>query len=296
VGKAKDTEIIVNFVESQIDKNALDRLPNLKYIATMSTGFDHIDIKECKKRKIKVSNVPFYGENTVAEHAFGLMLNLSRKIHRAIWQTRKKDFSLNGLEGFDLKDKTLGVIGPGSIGQNVIRIAKGFRMNVIASSPHKDKGTAKKLGFKYVSLDKLLKDSDIISINCPLNKKTHHMINMKTIKKIKKGGYLINTARGGIVDNTALLYGLDKKILAGAGLDVLEGEEDIKEEKQLIKKKMSREEKKCLSEIHKLLDKRNVIITPHSAFYSKEALQRIMDSTLENIQGFLKGRVKNKIV
>ena len=202
--KVKDAEIIVNFIESEIGKRELDKLPNLRYIATMSTGFDHIDIKECRKRKIRVSNVPYYGENTVAEHAFGLILNLSRKIHQAIWQTRKNNFSLKGLEGFDLKDKTLGVIGPGHIGQHVIRIAKGFEMKVIAYSPHRDTKASKKLRFKYVALNNLLKNSDIISINCPLNKQTHHLINMRTIRKIKKGGYLINTARGGIVDNTAL--------------------------------------------------------------------------------------------
>jgi len=293
--KVKDAEIIVNFIESEIGKRELDKLPNLRYIATMSTGFDHIDIKECRKRKIRVSNVPYYGENTVAEHAFGLILNLSRKIHQAIWQTRKNNFSLKGLEGFDLKDKTLGVIGPGHIGQHVIRIAKGFEMKVIAYSPHRDTKASKKLGFKYVTLNNLLKNSDIISINCPLNKQTHHLINMRTIRKIKKGGYLINTARGGIVDNTALLYALDKKILAGAGLDVLEGEEEIKEEKELLRKKMSREERSCLAEIHKLLGKRNVVITPHSAFYSREALQRIRDTTLENIFGFLRGKVRNRV-
>jgi D-lactate dehydrogenase len=261
----------------------------------MSTGFDHIDIEECKRRKIKVSNVPFYGENTVAEHAFGLILTLSRKIHQAIERTKRDDFSVDGLMGFDLKGKTLGVIGPGHIGQNVIRMAKGFEMNVIAFSPFKDMKIARKLGFKYVSLNRLLKSSDIITIHAPLVPGTKHLINMKNVKMIKKGAYLVNTARGGIVETEALKYALDRKILAGAALDVLEGEQDIKEEKELIHKKMTEQEWQTLIRNHLIVKDKNVVVTPHSAFYSKEAVERIVDTTLENIKGFLKGKNVNSV-
>src|SRR3989344_2366475 len=144
VEKARDAEAIVIFVNCEASKEVLRRMPKLWHIATMSTGFDHIDLEECRKREISVSNVPFYGENTVAEHTFGLILNLSRKIYLGIEKTKRDDFSLHGLEGFDLKGKTIGVIGPGHIGQHVIRMAHGFQMNVIAYAHTKENKLAKK--------------------------------------------------------------------------------------------------------------------------------------------------------
>ena len=296
VKKAKDSEIIVLFIGSKINREILQKLPKLKYIATMSTGFDHIDLDACKKRKITVSNVPFYGENTVAEHTFALILALSRKIHEAITKTKNDNFSLDGLEGFDLKGKTLGVIGAGHIGQHVIRIAKGFEMNIVVLDNRKDKELAKSLGFTHVTLNELLKKSNIITIHAPYNEDTRHMINMNNIKMIKKGAYLINTARGGIVDTIALKYALDNNILAGAGLDVLEGEDDIKEEKELLKKNVDHERWQLFIRNHLLLKNGNVIVTPHSAFYSKEASERILDTTIENILGYIKGKKVNNVI
>lgn len=282
--RIKDCDCICIFIYSKITKKILDKLPKLRLICTMSTGFDHIDLEECKKRKIVVCNVPYYGENTVAEHTFALILALSRKIVDSVERARKDNFNLNGLRGFDLKGKTLGVVGPGNIGQHVIRIAKGFEMNVIAYSPHKDQKLAKKLEFNYTSFENLLKNSDIITIHCPLTKETEHMINMRNIKLIKKGAYLINTARGGIVETKALVYALDHGILAGSGLDVLEGENFIKEEKQLLHKKfMEKHDWDIFLENHMLLKEKNVIVTPHNAFNSREALLRIVDTTIDNI-------------
>jgi len=294
--KVNDCEILCIFIYSVIDKKLLDKLPKLKVIMTMSTGFDHVDLKECKKRGILICNVPFYGENTVAEHTFALILALSRKIVDSIDRTRDDNFSLKNLRGFDLKGKILGVIGPGRIGQHVIRMANGFEMNVVAYGPHPDKNLCKKFNFRYLSLDTLLKKSDIITIHCPLNEHTYHMINMENIKLIKKDAYLINTARGGIIDTKALIYALDKGILAGAGLDVLEGECDIKEEKQLLSKKFVKGcDWRTLLENHLLLKNKGVLITPHNAFNSKEALLRIIDTTLENIKGFIKKRPINLV-
>lgn len=294
--KVKDCEALCVFIYSKIDKKILDELPKLKYICTRSTGFNHIDIKECKKRGIKVSNVPFYGENTVAEHTFGLILTLSRKLDRAIERTKKDDFSIHGLMGFDLKGKTLGVIGPGHIGQHVIRMAHGFEMNCIAYSPQKDMKIAREFKFNYVSLNELLKKSDIITIHCPLNDFTRHLINMGNVKEIKKGAYLVNTARGEIVETSALKYALDKNILAGAGLDVLEGEEDVKDEIQLLKKRVDEKEWELFLENHLLLKDKDVVVTPHSAFYSKEALCRILDTSVENLNSFKKKKIKNEVV
>ena len=162
---AKDAQVISGFVDSQISKEMLAKLPNLKMIATRSTGFDHIDMQACKEKNIIVCNVPFYGENTVAEHTFALILDLSRKIHESIEQVKKEGFSIGGLMGFDLMGKTLGIVGTGHIGMHVARIAKGFEMNVVAFDAKPDKKLAKKLGFAYVTLEDLLKNSDIITFH-----------------------------------------------------------------------------------------------------------------------------------
>ncbi len=292
----KDTEILSVFIYSKIEKKLLEKLPKLKLITARSTGFDHIDIKECKKRKITVCNVPAYGENTVAEHTFALILNISRKIYESIDQTRKGDFRLKGLRGFDLKGKTIGIIGCGGIGQHVARIAKGFETNVLVYDVNKDKKLAKKIGFKYSSLNSLLKKSDIISLHVPENKHTHHMLNKKTLKLCKKGAIIINTSRGGIIDTETLIMALNNKTIAYAGLDVLEGECYIKEEKALLHPEFLEEcDLKNVLQDNILLRKLNVYITPHNAFNSKEALCRILDTTVENINAFLNKKPKNKV-
>ena len=175
INKFKDSDIVSVFIYSKVDRAILNKLKNLRLITTRSTGFDHIDLSECKKKKITVCNVPTYGENTVAEHTFALVLNLTRKIHKAWERTRRLDFSQEGLRGVDLRGKTLGVVGVGNIGKHVIRIAKGFEMDVIAFDVFKNKKLEKELGFKYVSFNYLLKNSDIITLHCPYNKKTHHL-------------------------------------------------------------------------------------------------------------------------
>ncbi len=281
--KVRNAEIISIFIYSKINKKILDSFKKLKAIATRSTGFDHIDVQECKKRRVLVSNVPFYGENTVAEHTFALILALSRKIHKSYERTIRGNFSLEGLRGFDIKGKTLGIIGLGHIGQHVARIAKGFEMNVLAFDVKKDPNLAKSLDIKYATLESLLENSDIITLHCPYNEKTHHLINKKNIKLVKKGAYIINTARGQNIDTDALVKALASGHLGGAALDVLEEESLIKEERQLLSKNFPKEHLQNLIENHMLLTFENVIITPHNAFNSKEALQRILDTTIDNI-------------
>jgi D-lactate dehydrogenase len=294
--KIGGTDILAVFIYSQIDSQALAALPNLKFIATMSTGFDHIDLAECSKRKIKVSNVPFYGENTVAEHTLALMLALSRKLPESIEKTKRYDFELSGLRGFDLKGRTLGIVGLGHIGQHVARMARGFEMQVLAFDPKRNNQLAKKLGVRYVSLNYLLAHSDIISLHAPYNKKTHHLINIKNIGLIKKGAYLINTARGGLIETEALIQALNKKIIAGAGLDVLEEECFIKEEKELLTKPFKQKcDLKTILQGHYLINHPQVLVTPHNAFNSEEALRRILDTTVENIQAWLRGRAINLV-
>ena len=288
----KDTsyDILSIFIDSRIDKNVLSHFPNLKFVATRSTGYEHINLLDCKEKEILVSFVPGYAENTVAEYTFGLILNLTRKIYQAIDQVKSKEFfSIANLRGIDLKDKTLGVIGVGRIGKEVIKLAKGFGMKVIAVNPSIDNLLAKSFGFTYVSLEDLLKNSDIITLHCPYNASTHHLINKNNIGLIKKGAFLINTARGGIVETEALVSALENGTIQGAGLDVLEGETDMKDELELLSKKTASEEKlKTVLYDHMLIRMPNVLITPHVAFNSKEAMARIVNTTVENIQGFMR--------
>lgn len=294
--KVLDVDILSSFIYSAIDKKTLDSLKSLKYITTRSTGFDHIDLRACKSKNILVSNIPTYGENTVAEHAFALILSLSRKIYPSLERTKKGSFSLDNLRGFDLKGRVLGVVGAGNIGRHVIRIAKGFEMEILVYDIKKDQKFAKEMGLQYVSLNRLFKNSDIITFHVPYNKATRHLVNLKNLNLFKKGCYLINTARGGVCDTTALLKGLKQGIFAGLGLDVLEEECFIKEERELL---LSAFKKTCdlktMLENHILLNQPNVIITPHNAFNSHESLIRILDMTVENIKSLARKKPINLI-
>jgi len=294
--KIKNTNILAVFVYSEINKKVLSALPNLKFITTMSTGFDHIDLKECRARNIKVSNIPFYGENTVAEHTFALILALAKRLPESLERTRKYNFSLDNIRGFDLKGKTLGIVGLGSIGKHIARIANGFEMEIIACDPKRDSKTARNLGIEYTDLDRLLSRSDVITLHAPHNENTHHLINRNNIKLIKKGAYLINTARGGLVETQALITALDRKILAGAGLDVLEGECFIRKEKELLTRDIKNEyDLKTVLHGHLLIQDSRVLVTPHNAFNSEEAMQRILDITVKNIKGYLKNKAINLV-
>ncbi|MFW9905084.1 MAG: hydroxyacid dehydrogenase [Candidatus Thorarchaeota archaeon] len=295
VSEASEANIISIFIYSKITDEILSHLPNLKFICTRSTGFDHINLDACTERTIFVSNVPYYGENTIAEHTIGLILALSRNIHKSYLRTIRNDFSIKGLKGFDLKGKTLGVIGTGRIGLHVIRVAKAFGMTVLGYDIREDRFIAEVLGFNYVTLEELLAGSDIISLHVPYNTHTHHLINKNNIQLIKKGAILINTARGGVVDTEALLEALDHGILSGAGLDVLEGEELILEDQRMVYDPTNMETMTKLMKDHILLSKDNVVFTPHIAFYSQEALERILDTTIENISSYSSGDKVNVI-
>ena len=287
--KAKNADIISVFIYSKIDNALLAKLPKLKLIATRSTGYDHIDLKACKKHGIKVCNVPTYGENTVAEHAFALIMDLSRNIRKAYLRAMGDDFEIQGLKGFDLKGKTMGVVGVGNIGKNTIKIANGFGMKVLASDPHHHKTLEKKFHFKYASLKELLKKSDVVSLHVPLIPATKHLINKKTLALMKPTALLINTSRGGVVDTDALLHALEKNKLGGAGLDVIEGEKEIKEELEILRDEGEHIKKlREVMESLELLRNDKVVFTPHIAFYSAEALERLLDTTVDNIKNFIK--------
>lgn len=286
VEKIADVEGIIIFIYSQLHKEMLDKLPKLSFIATMSTGFDHIDSAACKEKGITICNVPSYGEVTVAEHTFALLLAVSRRITESYERVKSGYFSPTGLTGFDLKGKTLGVVGVGAIGCNVITIAKGFGMEVLGYKRSPDPELEKKFGFTIVDLDTLLEKSDVVSIHLPYSTETHHLIDEEKFYIMKKGAVIINTARGAIIDTKALISALERGDLAGAGIDVCEGEPVLREEKQLLSDQFNSEDMMYVLEQHMLLKYPNVVITPHNAFNSREALTIIMDTTIKNIEGF----------
>lgn len=290
-----DCQVLSVFIYSKLLRDVLDQLPALKVIATRSTGYDHIDLVATQERGITVSNVPSYGENTVAEHTFALILALSRNVHRSHVRRLRQNYSIEGLKGFDLKGKTLGVLGTGKIGRHVVKIARGFEMNVLAHDKYPDETLAKELHFSYVTLDELLSQSDIVSLHLPYTKESHHLIDENTVMKMKRGSILINTARGELVSNAALLKALDQGILAGCGLDVIEGELLIKEEKEILYSDVNPEQMSELVKNHLLLSRENVVYTPHIAFFSEEALQRILSTTIENIHCYSTGTCKNVV-
>lgn len=293
-----EVEMISVFVNSRVGKNALDRFPNLKHIVTRSTGFDHIDSDETKARGISVSYVPAYGQNTVAEFSFALLLALSRKILLCEKRVHSENLfsQTEELRGFDLEGKTIGVVGTGRIGQFVIRIAKGFGMKVIAFDAFPNTEMAEKLGFSYASLDDLLEQSDVVSLHLPYMKETHHILNRGNINKIKKGSILINTARGGLIETAAIAYGLKEGIFLGVGLDVLEEEMFIEDETKLVfNENPSAVDLKITLENHYIIEHPRALVSPHNAFNTKEAICRILDTTIENIQAFIKGEEKNLI-
>lgn len=291
-------KVLSVFVNSPVDKAVLDQFPNLKHIAARSTGFDHIDLAEARARGITVSYVPGYGENTVAEFAIALLLMVSRKMYECVKKVQDEGlFSQAGLRGFDLKGKTIGILGTGRIGTHMIRIAKGFEMNVIAFDAFPKENLAKEFGFTYVSFDDLLAQADIVSIHLPYTKETHHILNVGNITKMKKGSVLINTARGALVETKALVKGLQEEILIGVGLDVLEEESFIEDETKLIFAPHPNEEvlKTTLAN-HYLIEHPRAIIAPHNAFNTDEAMRRILDATAENVMAFSRGEDKNLIL
>jgi D-lactate dehydrogenase len=275
--KIADVDILSVFIYHKLGEDKLSKMPNLKMICTRSTGFDHIDLEYCKSKGIVVCNVPCYGENTVAEYAFALLLAISRQIVPLTNKSKKADFEYSQFRGFDLMGKTIGIIGTGKIGMHAVKMAKGFGMKVLAYDVFQQDFMESFLGFEYTSLENLLSQSDVISLHAPYNKHTHHLMNKDTFSKVKKGAVLINTSRGGLVDNTALSEALDNKTISFAGLDVIDNETDLLNNKEN-------------SEIFKLIARPNVIFTPHTAFYSKEAEERILQTTLDNIENLMNGK------
>lgn len=292
-----EAEVVSVFVTSRVTREIIERLPKLRLIACRSTGFNNIDMVAASERGVTVVNVPTYGETTVAEYAFTLMLALTRKLPQTI-EALDGNFDMTTLIGNDLSGKTLGVVGTGHIGQHAIGIAKGFGMKVVAYDPYPNDVAVKSLGFTYVSFDDLLQQSDVITIHAPYTKQNQHLFNADTFSKMKPTAILINTARGELVDTIALAEAVNDGTIAGAALDVIEGESllHLDEEVALLRSRNlpagSLEQSVTISALQKM---DNVIITPHNAFNTIEAVGRINSTTCENIIQYWYGSVPNEV-
>ncbi len=288
-------EILSSFVFSPLNKKILKQMPQLRMIATRSTGFDHIDLDYCKQHRIHVANVPVYGERTVAEHAFALILALSKNLVSSIEHTRQGNFSLQGLRGEDLQNKTLGVIGVGNIGKQIIQIAQAFQMKILCHDLVQDKTLETQYSCQFVELNEVLKNSDILTLHVPAHSSTYHLINRSHLPLFKKGMILINTSRGSVIETQCLLEGLNQNIFKGLGLDVLEHEALFrnKNERDLP---LNSEELSIWNANKLLLNDPRVLITPHNAFNTHQALERILQTTLENIKAFQKGTLLNSVI
>ncbi len=287
-----DADVISLFVNSKMTKEMIDSMPNLKVIALRSMGFDHVPVAYAKEKGIKVGYVPRYGAQTVAEHAFTLLLSLSRKVPEMYDLLRREgNIDIAAHEGFDLCGKTMGVLGTGNIGKRSCEIAKGFRMNVLGFDLYPDEQFAKELGITYKSMEEVLAESDIITLHVPATAENHHLLNAESLAKMKPGAYIINTARGTLIDTVALLNALKSGHIAGAGLDVFEGEEYLKDEMKLLDPEAKADINvfKAFVAEHELLDMPNVVMTPHMAFNTKEAKLEITETTVENIVKGLEG-------
>jgi D-lactate dehydrogenase len=255
----------------------------VRCLALRSAGFNHVDIGEAERLGLRVARVPAYSPHAVAEHTLALILTLNRKTHRAYQRVREQNFSLEGLMGFDLYRKTVGIIGTGKIGQVTAQILRVFGCELLAYDPVPN-DEVRALGVRYVPLSELWPPCDIVTVHCPLTPATHHLVNAEAIKRMKKGAMLINTSRGGVLDTKAVIVALKSGQLGGVGIDVYEEEGD------LFFKDLS--DKPVLDDTFvRLVTFPNVLITAHQGFLTREAVQAIERVTVENLRGFFSGRM-----
>jgi D-lactate dehydrogenase len=308
-----DAQILCIYLTSLVDAAFLDAHPELKLVTTRSAGYDHIDVSECSRRGVIVCEVPGSNANTVAEHTLALMLALSRRITEAREVKKKTRFSFERWRGFELENKTLGVIGTGQIGKRVIHLALAFGMKVLAYDPYEQTDAAE--GVRYVPLNELLRESHIISLHTPLTAETFHLLDRDAFAQCRRGALVINTARGAVIDTAALIEALDAGIIDGAGLDVLEEESVMRKDAdkivtdQIVERlryAASQEEAgkrtpqgvkqiERLFRDERLLSRPHVVFTPHVAFNSVEAVERMLTMTVENIRAFVAGKPINVV-
>lgn len=282
--------VVSCFVTDKLDANVLNILSHqgTKLIALRSAGFNHVDLVAVRQLKLTVARVPAYSPYAVAEFAVGLILSLNRKIHQAYNRVREHNFSLDGLLGFDLHEKTVGIIGTGKIGAVFCRIMQGFGVKLLGYDPIEN-AECLKLGLTYTTLDTLYRQSDIISLHCPLTQDTHHLIDAAALEKMKTGVMLINTGRGGLVDAKALIVALKTGKIGALGIDVYEEEEGL----FFHDLSMAVIQDDVFARLQTFP---NVLITGHQAFFTKEALTHIAATTLQNVQEFEQGKLGETLV
>ena len=278
-------DAVCAFVNDELDKEVLAHLKEHKIdlVAMRCAGYNNVDLKQAYGNT-HVMRVPSYSPYSVAEHAAALLLALNRKTHRAFYRTRDGNFSIDGLMGFDLHGKTAGVIGTGKIGQVFIDIMKGFGMRILAYDLFPNKQYAKEAGIEYTDLQTLYRESDVISLHCPLTPETHYLINDEAIEVMKKGVLLINTGRGQLIKTKSLISGLKKGKVGGAGLDVYEEEADYFFE-DFSSATIGDDV------LARLMTFPNVLITSHQGFFTREALHNIAETTLQNIKDFFEDNI-----
>lgn len=292
----KGAKIISCFTTSRVTQEVIDKFPELKLIALRSVGFNHIDTDYAKEKGIAVENTPNYGNRTVAEFAFALLLDVSRKVTRSYLDLKELLVNPMNTIGFELFDKTIGIIGLGAIGTEMARLSHGFGLKILGLDRHTKLDLVEKYNVEYTDFETLVKNSDIISLHAPLTKDNYHMFNESVFEKMKPNAVLINTARGELVDTQALYNALVNKKIKGAGLDVLESEETLIDPDYLID--IGRMNTQSLQKTvlnNSLLKLDNAIITPHIAYDSVEAINRILSTTISNIETFVAGNIQNSV-
>lgn len=293
----KQADVISFFTFSRVDAEILKQFPNLKLIALRSVGFNHVDINYCKENNIQVVNSFGYGNVTVAEFAFGLMLDVMRKISRSYMNLKNEHLNQDIYTGLELKNKNIGIIGTGAIGSEVVRIAKGVGMNVFAYDIFSNNKLVEQYGVNYVELDELLKSSDIISLHAPLTKDNFHMIDAEKLKLMKPQSIIINTARGELIDTKALYEALSENKIFGAGLDVLESENIFTQPDKTFDFDYLTDDVIRQTLINdRLLKLHNVVVTPHIAYNTQEAQDRILNITMNNIMVFFQNKILNSVI
>jgi len=290
-----DAKIISCFTISQLNKEILEKFNNLETIILRCVGFNNIDIEYCKQRGIKVLNARGYGNRTVAEFALGLIFDISRNISKSFMEINKNIKEKNDYEGFELKDKTLGVIGVGAIGSELVKMAYGLNIKLLGYDLLENEELKNNYGLKYTSLNDLLKNSDFISIHAPLTKENYHLINDEKFNLMKHNAFIINTSRGELIDTNALYKALYLKRIKGAALDVLECEEETNDLNIIDMDYLDKNDIKQILLNHEITKLDNVIVTPHIAYDTKEAKERIRLITKENIESFFAGKIKNNV-
>lgn len=287
---ARGHEVVCSFVNDHVDARTIEALVanGVKLLALRSAGFNHVDLAAAEGASLPVVRVPAYSPHAVAEHAVALVLALNRKIHRANARVREWNFSLEGLVGFDLFEKTVGIVGTGKIGKVAARIFQGFGCRVLAFDPFPDETFARENGVAYTSLEELYANADVLSLHVPLNPETHHLVDARALAAMKPGALLVNTGRGALIDSRALIAALKAGRLGGAGLDVYEEEEGVFF--QDLSNQVLQDDV-----LARLLTFPNVIVTSHQAFLTREALAAIAGTTLDNVSAFARGELRNSV-